>query len=524
MAERGSERVTTTETESRSAGPPKPTIAVLGDSLAQGLLNGAVLTPARSFPALVAEACGLSVGSTYEEFVVPSFFEPGIPINIDQLLRNAEHWNGSQLRSAYEMFGFLTYSAIEVVRNKHHYQRVSPPGSGHLGPPDHLAIAGLSVRDCIELTPEECNDRIADAASTVDTLLAASAPKPLLLIAKQVLNSTALPSRQTWSAVRCFERLVEVREPSVLIVHLGNADILGAVADLSIRMMPEHFNGDRGARSEYNVTHPRVFERDYMEFGERIDVILKKGREKATVLIGTLPPATIAPFIRGFGRQCSRGYFDAYGRFFVPKPPASRFAARTLSREEVIRLDLVVDDYNRTIRRVGERFGWHVVDVHRMVSDLAVKRRFMQHEPEQPLKEYVESLLDRDPDHTSIEALINLKPIPDTRLFRASPLGERTEGGLFGFDCGHPSALGYGLVADLFLRTMRGLGLAPAGADIQWDRIINDDARAVCHPPRLWREVLDNLEAHPSFFDFVFRSGGSKLKHQLTTKWREFLR
>lgn len=502
--------------------------------MAQGLVNGAVLHPEFSFPALIAEALGLRVGPDADaDFVVPSFFDPGIPFNIEKALLDVEFWNGERLRKRGETLRAFFFAGLDIVRNRYYFETKSSPGKMNVGPPDHLAISGLSVRDCIELTPEECDDRIGDAMDSLDAYVSATATKPLLRIAKVVVNGSGIPERQTWSPLTAFAHHFRdpdptdenpKKKPDVVVIHLGNADILGAVADLKLNLMPGDFDGDRGGRERYNVTHPDVFRADYQEFGRRVDEILSAVDPKPKVLIGNLPPTTIAPFIRGFGRQDENGYFECYARFFMDRPPAVRQTMRTLSREEVIHLDKVVDSYNETIKDVANAHGWHLVDVWGMVNGLAIRRRFLEHEPERPLANYLQGLVAQDGLDSTIAALGKLVPPLDVRVFRSKPDGTRAQGGLFGFDCGHPSTFGYALVADLFLRKMRDKDVAVATADDQlnWNAIINERAKCMQTAPHLWEEVVGQLERHPVLFDFLFSGRPGKFQQKLAAKWREF--
>lgn len=53
--------------------------ASIGDSLTQGFQHGAIFNPTWSFPAIIARAAGLRVGSTANaEFRVPEILGPGL--------------------------------------------------------------------------------------------------------------------------------------------------------------------------------------------------------------------------------------------------------------------------------------------------------------------------------------------------------------------------------------------------------------------------------------------------------------
>lgn len=84
-----------------------PKLVAIGDSLTQGVQNGAIYNTHLSYPALIAEAMGLTVrklgpedsSDCPNEFRVPEFPESGLPLNIEQLLRTAHCEIGDDIDS-----------------------------------------------------------------------------------------------------------------------------------------------------------------------------------------------------------------------------------------------------------------------------------------------------------------------------------------------------------------------------------------------------------------------------------------
>ena len=60
-----------------------PKLVAIGDSLTQGVQNGAIYNTHLSYPALIAEVMGLKVP---DDFRVPRFPGEGIPLNLEWLL------------------------------------------------------------------------------------------------------------------------------------------------------------------------------------------------------------------------------------------------------------------------------------------------------------------------------------------------------------------------------------------------------------------------------------------------------
>ena len=67
----------------------------------------------------------------------------------------------------------------------------------------------------------------------------------------------------------------------------------------------------------------------------------------------------------------------------------------------------------------------------------------------------------------------NLKPTPNVLRFETCN-NRRKNGGLFSLDCFHPTTIGYGLIAEEFLRVMKEAKVPDADpGQLNWQRIIN---------------------------------------------------
>src|SRR3712207_9574527 len=72
----------------------KHRLVVLGDSLTQGFMSGAIFTPELSYPAMIAGVMGLDAS----RFTFPSFNAfGGLPVNLEYLLRRLEQSYGTDL-------------------------------------------------------------------------------------------------------------------------------------------------------------------------------------------------------------------------------------------------------------------------------------------------------------------------------------------------------------------------------------------------------------------------------------------
>ena len=100
--------------------------------------------------------------------------------------------------------------------------------------------------------------------------------------------------------------------------------------------------------------------------------------------------------------------------------------------------------------------------------------------------------------------LLHLEPIPSTLLLETQDR-LRLNGGLFSLDNVHPSTIGYGIVAEAFLREMQRAGVS--GADpihLDWRQIITQDF-LLQSPPALWDDIANAAESNATLWDIIFR-------------------
>jgi hypothetical protein len=91
-------------------------------------------------------------------------------------------------------------------------------------------------------------------------------------------------------------------------------------------------------------------------------------------------------------------------------------------------------------------------------------------------------------------------------LLNTDQHGERTQGGLFSLDGVHPTTIGYGIIAEAFLREMQAQGVPGADpATLPWQDVIANDS--LLHaPPALWNDVLGAAEQHAWLWNSIFRT------------------
>ena len=210
---------------------------------------------------------------------------------------------------------------------------------------------------------------------------------------------------------------------------------------------------------------------------------------------------TIPPITRGLGDFSETdGYFEYYGRFFAQQETFNPRLHQHLTRDEVVAIDRSIDDFNQIIRDIVSRQGanWHVVDVGNLLNSLAVKRNGMEDSPGEPLRAYLKT------KGVEEHPLLNLDPIPSVLLLKTHDR-DRKKGGFFSLDCIHPTTIGYGLLAEEFLRVMQDSGIQSADpSKLDWMNIIANDS-LLNFPPSLWDDIIEAAENNYRLLDVIFR-------------------
>jgi hypothetical protein len=440
-------------------------LVAIGDSLTQGFQSLAITHTRLSYPALIAERMQLGP----EEFRVPDFMGAGgLPCSIEWLSRRLEDAYGADL-NAFEWLGALHRipSLLEEVEDYWERGRGSRP----IADVDYhnLAVWGFEVADSYQISAGLCREALSAGGAADDLVGLPSEPR--LRTGYRVLNPSQRDTRHADTQLGIARRIKD-RDGRIqhLIVALGANNCLGTVVDLAVRETPAE---SPGPNSDYTLWSTAAFDQDYETLATHVQAI---GAENT--YLATIPHVTIPPITRGVMENCGalprdRTYFDFYTRFFIRDKDFDRDRDPHLTGEEAAYIDARIDHYNATIRRVAKECGFIVVDMCKLLDDLAVRRR---HGNVAPLPPAISDL--------------------SVRFFEIQPNGRLQNGGLISLDGVHPTACGYGLVAQLFIDAMKPFDATVR--DIDFGRLRSWDA-LVSRPPRTLNDVfgaLNLLERH----------------------------
>lgn len=460
-------------------------------------MSGAISQTTTSFPALIADALGLSIP---HDFAVPNFPGSGLPLNLEVFLHETARDLGTDLRGARtwlwrfpRQFQRFTDRVEDLYERGAGSRRASFGGTYH-----NLAVWGFRVQDSYTITPQLCQHVIDDEEGFIEDDFLGLPSAPMYRTAWRVLNPRRLANKNSVTQVSAVEDLIQRHDGlDALIVFLGANDCLGTVLSLDVKDM-DQFSGpipnDPVARRRWNLTSEDQFEKDYNGLVDRLVNILPG---KTKVFVATVPHVTIPPVTRGVGRF-DQDYFDFYSRFFMGNGAFNHRLHSHITRDQAVAIDQRIDAFNGIIKKATDRKKWHVVDTSAALDTLAVRRNGFEDDPGQAIRDYFAR--QGMTDHP----LLNVNPSPSILTLKTTEAGRRSGGGLFSLDCVHPSTIGYGLIAELFLKKMQAAKVP--GADPQrlnWQRIIQQDA-LLHDAPATWDDVVEVAQNNPLLWDTLF--------------------
>ncbi len=452
----------------------KHKLVSIGDSLAQGFKNGGIYRTDLSFPAILAKTMDRDV-----RFDRPSFSaQAGIPINMEVLIRGLEDELGSEIN---------LWNSVQAAQHIYStLRRIKSYWEGHLKPlktdqptPFHnQAVWGFSISDCWLLTEKYCREHIKNTRPKY-SVFSVLPDNAMYTTARLVLNPTFDPARENNSMVDNILELQEDGGIENLIVCIGHNNIVGAVTKLKIEYSEQSDLNSPFSERSCTVFRPEHFQHELRTLYEMISV---PGIKR--VFVPTIPYVSIPPAIRGVkmdGQYPKDGYFDYYTRFWIWDEDFDPGKHPHLTREDVILLDQIVDEYNHIIKKTADEFGFITVPVGHFVQ-AAARRRHLPNKISPYPPDFIKAL--RQNPKTSFMVGDDGMPNITTDFIKIDKeSGLLEKGGIFSLDGLHPSTIGYGLIANIYRMSMEKHGVQ-FSKEIDWDFIINNET-LVTDPPAL---------------------------------------
>jgi len=465
----------------------KHRLVVIGDSLSQGFMSGAIHRTDISYPVFVADALGVR-----SSFVVPDFSgQGGLPLNLEKLLGDLGDKFGRAINwwEVVPVLALLQWK-LDLVEDywergkgsKAHYQ---------VAVCNNLAVWGFEVRDALTVTEGACRRAIPTPR---DNPLKQVPEMPMYRTARRVLNPTFGGERTEWSQIRSATALATEGGIENLVIALGANNALGTVISLHIEYSKDEDLHRMPHERSANLYLPEHFEILYADLAHAVDQV-----EAKRVFVATVPHVTIPPLTRGVsphGSALQDGYYEFYTRPWIWDEVFDPDRHQHLTREEARRIDEIIDSYNEIIRRTARQRGWFVFDLCKLLDDLAFRRSNGQPKYKAPA-----GLTEALRDHEGLNYLVSSDGGVrlDSRFIRSdnSTPGRLIKGGIFSLDGVHPTTIGYSLIADLLVKTMKKAKVEfPDDGELPWNSIVQMDT-LINNPPSMLSSLRDCL----AFFD-----------------------
>ncbi|MGB3533177.1 MAG: SGNH/GDSL hydrolase family protein [Microcoleaceae cyanobacterium] len=475
-------------------------LVAIGDSLTQGFQSGAIFRTDWSFPVMIARSMGLSLKS---DFIVPEFVGSGLPLNLEFALQEMAKELGTEVDLREWMIQFPSLLMQFMNKTENLYERgIGSKPVNYEGIYHNLAVWGFRVSDSFQLNSNNAQAEIEQQEGWFQDDFLGLPSGAMYRTAQQVLNPNLQPERMSWTQLNNLRKIVNQEQGKLdnLILWLGSNDCLGTVLELNLNDMAEEeflLKDDHPVgRRKYNLTDPQIFQQDFQRLIEYVEQIIPHHTQVfvATIAHVTIPPVTtgIPPF--------DGEYFQYYSRFFAREYNFDPWLHKHITGEEAKKIDQRIDIFNHIIQDLlAAKSNWHIVDICKILDELAVKRNECTDSPELPLKNYYKNQgIDNHP-------LLQLDPIPSILSLRLEK-GKRVGGGLFSLDGVHPSTIGYGIIAEAFLQVMKEKGVADADPRyLNWDDIIAHDT-LLQTPPIFWERIIEAAQQNATLWEVLLNT------------------
>jgi lysophospholipase L1-like esterase len=475
-------------------------LVAIGDSLTQGFQSGSIFKTHISYPAMIAGCLGEN------HFKVPDFTgENGLPANLEALFRLLADRYGETVDLLEVPGAFLSVTRF-LDRVEDYWERGLGNAPSDTGPLHHnLAVWGFQLGDCDTLTEGVCRRAMPKPK---DDLLNQIPEFGMYRTARRTLNPSLAAPYDELTQIQAAKHIADTQGGiDNLIFWLGANHCLGTVGQLKIKWSEEADLYRLAHQRDCTLWVPSHFKQLLNRVAAKVEAIGAK-----RVFVGTVPHVTIPPVSRGIMSSAGQpvnpdGYYDYYTHFwvwdddFVKNPEQYPY----LTRDEARLIDSVIDEYNDAIKAEADKRGWFVIDLCKVLDQLAFRRQ-----QGNPTYEFPQSLIQalRNNPKTR-DRFIDGIPILDTRYLyldaKQTDAAKKYKGGLFSLDGIHPTTIGYGLIAHEAMKIMSPV-LASEDEMIQalnWDNVVEADTLVTKLPSNL--DSLRNI--------FAFLSSQKTLNH-----------
>lgn len=499
----------------RDSNPPHRLVTI-GDSITHGFQSAAIFNTRLSYPAIIAHEMG------WKSLRYPTYDAPGegLPINLEWLARQIDREFGGKIDwFEYPQALLFIRKCMDEVEDYWERETITNPGIqreiNH-----NLAVYGWDLRNTLSRTAKTCQD-IIEKHPPKDDFLRQVVEYHNERAALRVLNSArdaqgnALTPLDAAAALGA-EGTDGADGIETLIIFIGANNALGSILTFKVCWSGDDYK-EMDKNDKYTVWRPSHFKAELHEIVEKVKSIRARH-----VIWATVPHVTIAPFARGVnkdqaGKRVRPGsrYFPYYTLPWIEDEDFDPNKHPHLTEHEARAIESAIDQYNDDITQVvrqgrQQNKDWYLIDIAGLLDRLAYKRYLQDDDAKPSWWNEVGGQYELPPE------LKQLQPEPDSRFFRSDSTG-RKQGGLFSLDGIHPTTIGYGIVAQEFIKVMQKAGVKFFESDgttertgeikVDFNRLIALDT-LMDNPPRSLANTLDLI----GIIDKNFNLFGSMLR------------
>ncbi len=507
----------------------------IGDSISQGFMSGAAAKTHQSYSTLLAKKLNCQ-GYNY-----PEWDKGGLPLDLETVFRRLERRLDTDISGPFEWLKAVNIINTYLDEIEDYYER----GNGCLNKSvgvnayHNVSVRGFDVSNSWQLTPEICKKKVDVSEDGKDNFFGV-VNEALHRTAYKVLESGTVDNENR-SQLGWLEYHHQKEGVENVILWLGANNALGTVTNLQIKQTssdgtafcngPENVSYEKRLNEGWNLWHPEDFRVEYQFMMDKLIDIMERNPRKTDykVFIGTIPLVTICPLIKAvesYGRTdievvewivdeknpAPMGIEDivegkkavvSYGKYYPYFLFEDTFdiTLRHLNQRDVIHIDNCIRSYNRIIQEIVaeankkiEKKRFYLVDVATALNKMALKRN--HNDPTYKFPNYFEFCY----------------PRVDSRYYGVTRDKIIKAGGLFSLDGVHPTAIGQGLLAYEFLKTMKKAGAYKGNpeTDINWKEEVFDLDTLYNNPIGLLGEIYDNA----NFKEWIYKKIYDSWEHK----------
>ena len=475
-------------------------LVTLGDSLTHGFQSGAISRPQWSYPAIVARALA-EPNFRYAPFDGGGFGGPLVDFEL-LLRRLSDESRRTELR-IWDLPGAALSTIDFMSRVEDYWERGPGTERTDSGPRHHnLGVWGFDVLDTLTLSDAVCYRNTPPATNQLINQIPEFG---MYRSARRVFNPSQAPELEELVPIQ-IARQIATQEGGIetLIVALGQNNVLGTCVRLELEWSQSSDLHKLSHQRSCTIWNPEHFEQLYRRLSEELVSVGARH-----TVVGTIPHVTVVPLTRGVSPRARargtdelhEGYYEYYTRFWIWDDTFNPSVHEHFTREDAMKIDSTIDEYNKIIRAAAKAHGFVVIDFAEILDQLAFRRQ-----KGKPTYEFPPGLVQalKDNPATAFRVRPDGTVLLDSRYLtipeRAPQHSDPSEiwqkayrGGLFGLDGAHPTTIGYGLMAYAVLATLRAAGVPGADPNqLPWKEIVRNDS-LVLDPPALLTSLQQTL-------------------------------